>query len=318
MKKKLQVFVSSTFTDLIIERQAAVSAILKLGHIPAGMELFTANDKSQWETIKRWIDESDVYMLILGGRYGSIDPESKISYTELEYNYAVETQKPLFAVVINEDALDEKVRLNGINYIEKEYSKELIVFRKKVLSNMSSFFDDIKDIKICVMESLPQIDSDKDLSGWVSGKDVTDTKTLVDEIGSLKNENNDLKSQLKKAQLKSENKSLSVNDEFTELKELFEIKRLKGDGYSSDLANEEYSLYDLFMVIKSSLVIGVSSRETNSNESYGYNVICPELNIYGLVENIPIPGRTSRQFVLTEKGQKFAAFLEKDMLLKPR
>ncbi|HEN3600742.1 TPA: DUF4062 domain-containing protein, partial [Yersinia enterocolitica] len=106
MRKRLQVFVSSTFNDLKNERQAAVSAILKIGHIPAGMELFTAGDRSQWETIKNWIDESDVYMLILGGRYGSIESESGLSYTELEYNYALETNKPLFSVVINDHALE--------------------------------------------------------------------------------------------------------------------------------------------------------------------------------------------------------------------
>jgi CRP-like cAMP-binding protein len=47
------------------ERQAVVEAILKAGHIPAGMELFAAGDESQLETIYRWIDESDVFMLIL-------------------------------------------------------------------------------------------------------------------------------------------------------------------------------------------------------------------------------------------------------------
>lgn len=47
MRKKLQVFVSSTFIDLKSERQAAVEAILKAGHIPAGMELFTAGDECQ-------------------------------------------------------------------------------------------------------------------------------------------------------------------------------------------------------------------------------------------------------------------------------
>ena len=68
MKRKLQVFISSSYSDLIEERQAAVAAILKAGHIPAGMELFTAGDKSQMKIIERWIDESDVFMLILGGR----------------------------------------------------------------------------------------------------------------------------------------------------------------------------------------------------------------------------------------------------------
>ena len=79
--KKLQVFISSTYIDLKEERQAAVESILDAGHIPAGMELFKAGNESQLKTINRWIDESDVYMLILGGRYGSIDSISGKSYT---------------------------------------------------------------------------------------------------------------------------------------------------------------------------------------------------------------------------------------------
>ncbi|WP_375546918.1 DUF4062 domain-containing protein [Paenibacillus sp.] len=69
MKKKLQVFISSTYTDMLEERQAAVTAVLNAGHIPAGMELFKSGDQSQKDTLTRWIDESDAYMLILGGRY---------------------------------------------------------------------------------------------------------------------------------------------------------------------------------------------------------------------------------------------------------
>ena len=74
MHKKLQVFVSSTYTDMILERQNAVEAILECGHIPAGMELFAADNKKQFEVIKKWIRDSDVFILILGGRYGSIEP----------------------------------------------------------------------------------------------------------------------------------------------------------------------------------------------------------------------------------------------------
>jgi hypothetical protein len=84
VKKRLQVFVSSTYTDLIEERQAAVEAILTAGHIPAGMELFAAGDESQLEVIKQWIDESDIYLLILGGRYGSVEKSSGKSYTQIE------------------------------------------------------------------------------------------------------------------------------------------------------------------------------------------------------------------------------------------
>jgi hypothetical protein len=101
-ERKLQVFVSSTFSDLQDIRQAAVAAILKAGHIPAGMELFTSGDTSQMDVIRRWIEESDVYMLLLGARYGSIEPTTGLSYTELEYDYAVSLGKPFFSIVLTE------------------------------------------------------------------------------------------------------------------------------------------------------------------------------------------------------------------------
>jgi hypothetical protein len=89
MQKKYQVFISSTYTDLVEERQIILRSILDLGHIPSGMELFSAADEEQFAYIKKIIDECDYYVLVIGGRYGSID-DSGISYTEKEYDYAVE------------------------------------------------------------------------------------------------------------------------------------------------------------------------------------------------------------------------------------
>src|SRR6185369_3082584 len=139
-KKKLQVFISSTYTDLREERQAAVEAILTAGHIPAGMELFAAGDESQMNVIKRWIDESDVYLLVLGGRYGSIEPNSQKSYIHLEYDYAIERGKPLFAVVMAEDCLEERVKKFGTSVIETEYAQKLREFRALVLTRMVRFW----------------------------------------------------------------------------------------------------------------------------------------------------------------------------------
>src|SRR3954462_12833984 len=105
MTKRFQIFISSTFRDLRDERQAAVEAILKEGDIPAGMELFAAGDESQMEVIRRWIDESDLFMLILGGRYGQIAPNTDKSYIQLEYEYAVQQKKHPFAVVLKDERL---------------------------------------------------------------------------------------------------------------------------------------------------------------------------------------------------------------------
>ena len=133
MNKKLQVFVSSTYTDLTEERQVAVQAILEAGHIPAGMELFKAG-KSQMKTIRKWIDESDVYMLILGGRYGSIEEESGLSYTELEYQYALSKNMPVFAIVLNESFLLTKAASDG----EKD------IFRQDNIEKNTTFKELVK------------------------------------------------------------------------------------------------------------------------------------------------------------------------------
>jgi Domain of unknown function (DUF4062) len=131
-KRKMQVFVSSTYMDLKHERQAAVEAILDAGHIPAGMELFAADNNSQWVQIQEWIEESDIFMLILGGRYGSIEPSGEKSYIHLEYEFADSIGKPLFALVIKEEALKERLRTVGESVWENDNYPKLQEFRKLV------------------------------------------------------------------------------------------------------------------------------------------------------------------------------------------
>ncbi|HYX72164.1 MAG TPA: DUF4062 domain-containing protein [Nitrososphaera sp.] len=192
MKKKLQIFISSTYSDLIEERQAAVSSILKAGHIPAGMELFTSGDESQMETIKRWIGESDIFMLILGGRYGSIEPNTSLSYTELEYDYAVKSGKPFFAVVIEEGALEQKVKRYGSSVLEIENAAKLDAFRKKVLSRTTAFFKDVQDIRLAVYETISEFLIRHDFKGWVSGDEIPDIQSFTDQINKLREENKKL------------------------------------------------------------------------------------------------------------------------------
>jgi hypothetical protein len=67
---KLQVYVSSTYDDLQEERKAAFDAILSLGHIPIGMEKFPASDEKSTEITRRFLDNCDVFVILVGGRYG--------------------------------------------------------------------------------------------------------------------------------------------------------------------------------------------------------------------------------------------------------
>ena len=56
MDKRYQVFVSSTYRDLIDERREVIQALLELNCIPAGMELFVAADDDQSALIQVIID----------------------------------------------------------------------------------------------------------------------------------------------------------------------------------------------------------------------------------------------------------------------
>lgn len=171
MDKKLQVFVSSTYTDLIEERQAAVQAILDAGHIPAGMELFKAG-KSQMKTIRKWIDESDVYMLILGGRYGSIEEESGLSYTELEYRYALSKNMPIFAIVLTDKFLYSKAAIcDNDSIFEKTNNAKYIAFKSFIEKNIVRFANNLDQISSIIYLQLNHIINDEDynLIGWIRG-----------------------------------------------------------------------------------------------------------------------------------------------------
>ncbi|MGB7319270.1 MAG: DUF4062 domain-containing protein, partial [Planktotalea sp.] len=106
MEKRYQVFISSTFQDLQGARQEVSQALLRADCFPAGMELCPAADEEQFEFIKTVIDQSDYYILISAGRYGSIHPKTGLSYTEMEYDYAVETEKPVIRL-LHKDPFNE-------------------------------------------------------------------------------------------------------------------------------------------------------------------------------------------------------------------
>lgn len=95
--RRYQVFLSSTFTDLQEERIAITQALLKTQKcFPTGMELFPASSRPPWDVIRPLLDHTDYLILLIGGRYGSVD-EQGISYTEREYDYAYSQDTPVIA-----------------------------------------------------------------------------------------------------------------------------------------------------------------------------------------------------------------------------
>ncbi len=279
--KKLQVFVSSTFIDLTHERQAAVEAILTAGHIPAGMELFTSGDESQMEVIKQWIDESDVYLLILGGRYGSIEPKSEKSYVHLEYEYALSKGKPLFACAIDEKAIEPRAKREGLKVVETENPQKLKEFRAEVLTRIVRFWEDSKDIKLAIMETLSGLARREELAGWVRSTTQSNVPALADEVARLSKENAGLRDKL----------STSTQETFTGLT-FAELKAVL----------EKSNLLKFLRDKRSQFAVGVDGTGAFSGQ-------IRELTTIGIVVH-----KTAQWYILTDSGR---AFLNKLEILEP-
>lgn len=318
-KRKLQVFISSTYRDLRSERQAAVEAILKAGHIPAGMELLSAGSESQMETIRRWIDESDIYMLILGGRYGSVEPKTSLSYTELEYDYAVSKDKPFFAVVITDAALDQKVKADGKAALETESPKELKLFRDKVLSRISSFFNDAKDIKLAVHETLAEFQVRHKFVGWISGNDAPDVSKLLDEIGRLRNERDDALSQLSSAKATLDRQVARPalrwqDDEFKQIHDALAGLEISTKAFNGDETKPaiKVPVLRILDVMRDSLITGVTNRHgIDDVQQLLYYNVCPKLEVHELAALEKVAGVAWQRYRLTPKGKALLIYLDK-------
>ncbi|WP_153731758.1 DUF4062 domain-containing protein [Sporosarcina obsidiansis] len=320
MKKKLQVFISSTYEDLKEERQVAVESVLNAGHIPAGMELFKSDDKSQKEIIKRWIDESDVYMLILGGRYGSIDKETGLSYTHWEYNYAGEVGKPRFAVVIDGAALEEKVRMIGSSVIERNDPALYEEFKGEVLSKICKFYSDLKDIKITVLESLKEYESNPELYGWVSGREVRSIEKL-EQIDVLESKYATLLEQHNKllqdnAKLQGQKRTDRAIDglPFVEVKSLLEDieivipKETEGINLKKDW---QTNVHTLFIVFREYLAVGIQNKRGMSKiDNIVFFKVAPYLMQYGLVEKLKQTGTPVLRMQTTKDGMRYLKFVD--------
>jgi hypothetical protein len=96
LSRRYQVFVSSTYEDLIEERRHVIQALLETRCIPCGMELFPASTEEKWAVIKRLIDDCDYFITIIAGMYGSSPTADGTSFTEMEFDYALQRgMKPI-------------------------------------------------------------------------------------------------------------------------------------------------------------------------------------------------------------------------------
>jgi hypothetical protein len=189
-EKKYQVFVSSTYEDLRVERQEVIQALLELDCIPSGMELFPAANEDQWTLIKSVIDECDYYIVIVAGRYGSIGP-SGLSYTEMEYRYALERGKPTIGF------LHKKPGDLPAKHTEPtpEGKERLKAFGEMVSTKNCKFWNNASELGSVVSRSLIVLQRTFPAVGWIRGDVATDKEASL-QIVKLNRELEELRKQL--------------------------------------------------------------------------------------------------------------------------
>lgn len=191
MEKRYQIFISSTFADLEEERKKIMEAVIEMDCFPAGMEMFPASDCEQFEYIKGVIDQSDYYILVIGGRYGSTNEEGT-SYTEMEFDYAIENGIPVFAF-IKKDVLNIVVSKTDIDVEKKQ---KLDNFRKKAeKGRLVAYWDTAYELKSKIFSTFRQGTKSYPRIGWVKGDLQPDTE-LLKQINLLRTENEQLKENL--------------------------------------------------------------------------------------------------------------------------
>ena len=191
-----------------------MQALLELDCFPAGMELFPAANDDQLTWIKKVIDDCDYYLLIVGGRYGSTN-EDGISYTQLEFEYAMSRGKPIISFVAKNpgDIPSKKTE-------QTEKGKKLLNdFLTVVQRRLVKYWESPAELGAVVSRSMIQLIRQHPAEGWVKASSVVDTEAtkeisrLQKEYAKLKTENEELMEQIKKYYAPANTEELSQGEE---------------------------------------------------------------------------------------------------------
>ena len=103
IKQNVPVFVSSTYEDLIPYRDEVQRVLIRLEQIVRGMEYFGSSPKNPLEVCIETVKNCKVFVGIIAMRYGSIEEQTKKSFTQLEYEAAIGNQIPTLIYILDEN-----------------------------------------------------------------------------------------------------------------------------------------------------------------------------------------------------------------------
>lgn len=148
------VFISSTFVDLKEERKKVWDSLEKFDVTVKGMEQFGARTSNPLTTCISEVEQSDIYVGIIGMRYGSEEPNSGKSYSQLEYEKAVEQNKEILIYLIDEESSAVTPNLIQFDKIQKLNNFKAILKDKHTIDTFSNSQDLVTKLQRKFKESL--------------------------------------------------------------------------------------------------------------------------------------------------------------------
>ena len=167
------------------ERFEVLKALLELDCIPCGMEYFPAASEDQWSYIRELIVECDYYVVIVAGRYGSTD-EAGVSYTEKEYDFAVEQGIPAIGF-IHPDPSGRPARFTEAT---EEGRRKLTDFTRKVQRKLCKHWSTPAELGAVVSRGISHLMRRTPRTGWVradafENEASTEIESLKDKVAWL-------------------------------------------------------------------------------------------------------------------------------------
>lgn len=192
-KKRYQVFVSSTYLDLKEARASVFDTLTKIDCIPAGMEIFPAFDEEQLEYIKAIIDDSDYYILIIAGRYGSQGVDG-ISFTEKEYSYAVSKGIPVLSFI---HSAPDSIPVGLTDRDSKKQAKLDSFISTVRQGRLVQDWTDVSELSLKVTHAVMHSVKSKPGIGWIRGSAAASLE-ILNELNDLRKVNDALTKEIEK------------------------------------------------------------------------------------------------------------------------
>jgi hypothetical protein len=145
------VMISSTTLDLPEHRAQARDACLQQGMFPTMMEHMPASGEDAVQASMAMVDRADLYLLIVGFRYGYVPAGQSRSITEMEYDRAFNRPIPCLVFM-----MDDSHPVRPADVDRGENAAKVDAFRQRLGTKARNFFKSPQDLRADIINALSQ------------------------------------------------------------------------------------------------------------------------------------------------------------------